>query len=182
MYLPVFAPVRQSNKESRPITFSVLLKTLFYSLPAWLPVCLPEFSPVRQPKKVTTPLIFSFSLNLLIFDPHLYIYLCTYHSVLLMITNLWKTHGNITTQTLYKKTRPVILSFILISCIYYLPVHLPVCLPASFPRQSNKLRSRTVPKTTNPDFNETLTYYGLSDQDMARKTLRLTVLGRWWWW
>ncbi|XP_064101332.1 rabphilin-3A-like isoform X2 [Macrobrachium nipponense] len=43
-------------------------------------------------------------------------------------------------------------------------------------QQSNKLRTRTVPKTVNPEFNETLTYYGISDQDMARKTLRLTIL------
>ncbi|KAK8752834.1 hypothetical protein OTU49_007836, partial [Cherax quadricarinatus] len=42
--------------------------------------------------------------------------------------------------------------------------------------KSNKLRTRTVTKTVNPDFNETLTYYGISDQEMARKTLRLTIL------
>ncbi|KAK8395709.1 hypothetical protein O3P69_005651 [Scylla paramamosain] len=53
----------------------------------------------------------------------------------------------------------------------YVKLHL---LPGA--SKSNKLRSHTIPKTSNPDFNETLTYYGLSDQDMARKTLRLTVL------
>ncbi|XP_069174928.1 rabphilin-3A isoform X2 [Procambarus clarkii] len=53
----------------------------------------------------------------------------------------------------------------------YVKLHL---LPGA--SKSNKLRTRTVPKTSNPDFNETLTYYGISDQDMARKTLRLTVL------
>nr|XP_027238576.1 double C2-like domain-containing protein beta [Penaeus vannamei] len=53
----------------------------------------------------------------------------------------------------------------------YVKLHL---LPGA--SKSNKLRTRTIPKTVNPDFNETLTYYGISDQDMARKTLRLTIL------
>ncbi|KAG7173129.1 Double C2-like domain-containing protein beta-like, partial [Homarus americanus] len=53
----------------------------------------------------------------------------------------------------------------------YVKLHL---LPGA--SKSNKLRTRTIPKTINPDFNETLTYYGISDQDMARKTLRLNIL------
>ncbi|KAK7074456.1 Double C2-like domain-containing protein beta, partial [Halocaridina rubra] len=54
----------------------------------------------------------------------------------------------------------------------YVKLHL---LPGA--SKSNKLRTRTMPKTVNPEFNETLTYYGISDQDMARKTLRLMLLG-----
>ncbi|KAB7499967.1 Double C2-like domain-containing protein beta [Armadillidium nasatum] len=42
--------------------------------------------------------------------------------------------------------------------------------------KSNKLKTQVVPKSVHPDFNETLTYYGISDHDMARKTLRLMVL------
>ncbi|XP_071525305.1 uncharacterized protein [Panulirus ornatus] len=53
----------------------------------------------------------------------------------------------------------------------YVKLHL---LPGA--SKSNKLRTRTIPKTINPEFNETLTYYGISEQDMARKTLRLTIL------
>ncbi|KAK4293250.1 hypothetical protein Pmani_034040, partial [Petrolisthes manimaculis] len=53
----------------------------------------------------------------------------------------------------------------------YVKLHL---LPGA--SKSNKLRTRTISKTVSPDFNETLTYYGISDQDMARKTLRLTIL------
>jgi Ca2+-dependent lipid-binding protein len=42
--------------------------------------------------------------------------------------------------------------------------------------QSFKLRTKTLQKTLNPDWNETLTYYGITEDDCRRKTLRLTVL------
>lgn len=53
----------------------------------------------------------------------------------------------------------------------YVKLHL---LPGA--SKSNKLRTKTVHKTLNPEFNETLTYYGITENDMARKTLRLLVL------
>jgi len=42
--------------------------------------------------------------------------------------------------------------------------------------QATKLRSKTIHKTLNPEWNETLTYYGITEADMANKTLRLTLL------
>ncbi|CAL4084427.1 unnamed protein product, partial [Meganyctiphanes norvegica] len=53
----------------------------------------------------------------------------------------------------------------------YVKLHL---LPGA--SKVNKLRTKTISKSLNPEFNETLTYYGLSDHDMARKTLRLQIL------
>lgn len=38
--------------------------------------------------------------------------------------------------------------------------------------QSNKLRTKTLKNTLNPVWNETLVYYGISDEEMSRKTLR----------
>lgn len=38
--------------------------------------------------------------------------------------------------------------------------------------QSNKLRTKTLKNTLNPVWNETLAYYGISDEEMSRKTLR----------
>ncbi|CAG05309.1 unnamed protein product [Tetraodon nigroviridis] len=56
------------------------------------------------------------------------------------------------------------------------------CLPArsSSRRQderqkSNKLRTKTLKNTLNPVWNETLVYHGISDEEMSRKTLRLSV-------
>ncbi|KAA0192646.1 hypothetical protein HAZT_HAZT011775, partial [Hyalella azteca] len=43
-------------------------------------------------------------------------------------------------------------------------------------RPSNKLRTRTVPKNLNPEFQETLTYHGISTDDISNKTLRLLVM------
>ncbi|KAG7264892.1 hypothetical protein CRUP_007331 [Coryphaenoides rupestris] len=40
---------------------------------------------------------------------------------------------------------------------------------------STKLRTKTLRNTRNPAWNETLTYHGLTDEDMQRKTLRLSV-------
>lgn len=40
------------------------------------------------------------------------------------------------------------------------------------PCQANKLRTKTLRNTLNPTWNETLTYYGITDEDMIRKTLR----------
>ncbi|KAK3086805.1 hypothetical protein FSP39_023732 [Pinctada imbricata] len=53
----------------------------------------------------------------------------------------------------------------------YVKLHL---LPGA--SKSNKLRTKTIHKTLNPDWNETLTYYGITEDDMLRKTLRLAVL------
>ncbi|XP_053375706.1 rabphilin-3A-like isoform X2 [Mercenaria mercenaria] len=53
----------------------------------------------------------------------------------------------------------------------YVKLHL---LPGA--TKSNKLRTKTIHKTLNPQWNETLTYHGLSEEDMAKKTLRLAVL------
>lgn len=52
----------------------------------------------------------------------------------------------------------------------YVKLHL---LPGA--SKSNKLRTKTLRNTRNPAWNETLTYHGLTDEDMQRKTLRLSV-------
>lgn len=44
------------------------------------------------------------------------------------------------------------------------------CSPFVF--QANKLRTKTLHNTLNPVWSETLTYYGITDEDMVRKTLR----------
>uniref|UniRef100_A0A8C9U3W1 Rabphilin 3A n=2 Tax=Scleropages formosus TaxID=113540 RepID=A0A8C9U3W1_SCLFO len=52
----------------------------------------------------------------------------------------------------------------------YVKLHL---LPGA--SKSNKLRTKTLRNTRNPVWNETLVYHGLTDDDMQRKTLRLSV-------
>ncbi|XP_051924703.1 rabphilin-3A-like isoform X1 [Hippocampus zosterae] len=52
----------------------------------------------------------------------------------------------------------------------YVKLHL---LPGA--SKSTKLRTKTLRNTRNPAWNETLTYHGLTDDDMQRKTLRLSV-------
>ncbi|XP_051990967.1 rabphilin-3A-like [Xyrauchen texanus] len=52
----------------------------------------------------------------------------------------------------------------------YVKMHL---LPGA--SKSNKLRTKTLRNTRNPAWNETLVYHGLTDDDMQRKTLRLSV-------
>ena len=42
--------------------------------------------------------------------------------------------------------------------------------------QANKLRTKTLHNTLNPVWSETLTYYGITDEDMVRKTLRYSQL------
>uniref|UniRef100_A0A3P8VHS8 C2 domain-containing protein n=3 Tax=Cynoglossus semilaevis TaxID=244447 RepID=A0A3P8VHS8_CYNSE len=49
----------------------------------------------------------------------------------------------------------------------YVKLHL---LPRA--SKANKLRTKTLRNTLNPAWNETLTYHGLTDEDMQRKTLR----------
>ncbi len=49
----------------------------------------------------------------------------------------------------------------------YVKLHL---LPGA--TKSTKLRTKTVHKTLDPKFNETLTYYGITDDDLCKKTLR----------
>ncbi|XP_010338259.2 double C2-like domain-containing protein beta [Saimiri boliviensis] len=52
----------------------------------------------------------------------------------------------------------------------YVKLHL---LPGA--SKANKLRTKTLRNTLNPMWNETLTYYGITDEDMIRKTLRISV-------
>ncbi|XP_056275327.1 rabphilin-3A-like [Pseudoliparis swirei] len=52
----------------------------------------------------------------------------------------------------------------------YVKLHL---LPGA--SKSNKLRTKTLRNTRNPAWNETLIYHGLTDEDMQRKTLRMSV-------
>ncbi|XP_067866062.1 double C2-like domain-containing protein beta [Heterodontus francisci] len=52
----------------------------------------------------------------------------------------------------------------------YVKLHL---LPGA--SKANKLRTKTLRNTLNPVWNETLTYYGITDEDMIRKTLRISV-------
>ncbi|KAF5906864.1 rabphilin-3A-like isoform X1, partial [Clarias magur] len=52
----------------------------------------------------------------------------------------------------------------------YVKLHL---LPGA--SKSNKLRTKTLRNTLNPVWNETLVYHGITNEDMQRKTLRLSV-------
>uniref|UniRef100_A0A8C8RW99 Rabphilin-3A n=1 Tax=Pelusios castaneus TaxID=367368 RepID=A0A8C8RW99_9SAUR len=52
----------------------------------------------------------------------------------------------------------------------YVKLHL---LPGA--SKSNKLRTKTLRNTRNPIWNETLVYHGITDEDMQRKTLRVSV-------
>ncbi|NWW71534.1 DOC2B protein, partial [Climacteris rufus] len=57
----------------------------------------------------------------------------------------------------------------------YVKLHL---LPGA--SKANKLRTKTLRNTLNPTWNETLTYYGITDEDMIRKTLSLGMCqGSW---
>ncbi|KAK7595440.1 hypothetical protein V9T40_013265 [Parthenolecanium corni] len=42
--------------------------------------------------------------------------------------------------------------------------------------KSYRLRTRTVPKTTDPEFNETLTFYGITDNDILTQSLHILIL------
>ncbi|CAJ0941144.1 unnamed protein product, partial [Mesorhabditis belari] len=44
--------------------------------------------------------------------------------------------------------------------------------------KATKLTSKTIEKTLNPEWNEELTYHGITEEDRQRKTLRVTVLDR----
>ncbi|GMT20022.1 hypothetical protein PFISCL1PPCAC_11319, partial [Pristionchus fissidentatus] len=44
--------------------------------------------------------------------------------------------------------------------------------------KATKLRSKTIEKTLNPEWNETLVYHGVTAEDKERKSLRITVLDR----
>ncbi|NWV13910.1 DOC2B protein, partial [Ptilonorhynchus violaceus] len=57
----------------------------------------------------------------------------------------------------------------------YVKLHL---LPGA--SKANKLRTKTLRNTLNPTWNETLTYYGITDEDMIRKTLRLRMRQECW--
>ncbi|KAM4634054.1 rabphilin-3A [Polymixia lowei] len=52
----------------------------------------------------------------------------------------------------------------------YVKLHL---LPGA--SKSNKLRTKTLKNTLNPVWNETLVYHGITDEEMTRKTVRLSV-------
>ncbi|KAK6018929.1 C2 domain protein [Ostertagia ostertagi] len=55
----------------------------------------------------------------------------------------------------------------------YVKLHL---LPGN--AKATKLTSRTIEKTLNPEWNEELHYYGITEADKQKKTLRITVLDR----
>ncbi|CAB3403691.1 unnamed protein product [Caenorhabditis bovis] len=44
--------------------------------------------------------------------------------------------------------------------------------------KATKLTSKTIEKTLNPEWNEELVYYGITEEDKQKKTLRITVLDR----
>uniref|UniRef100_A0AC34QUC8 Rabphilin n=1 Tax=Panagrolaimus sp. JU765 TaxID=591449 RepID=A0AC34QUC8_9BILA len=44
--------------------------------------------------------------------------------------------------------------------------------------KATKLTSKTIEKTLNPEWHEELIYYGITEEDRQRKTLRITVLDR----
>ncbi|KAK6740467.1 hypothetical protein RB195_008746 [Necator americanus] len=44
--------------------------------------------------------------------------------------------------------------------------------------KATKLTSKTIEKTLNPEWNEELNYYGVTEEDKQKKTLRITVLDR----
>ncbi|KAJ6656711.1 hypothetical protein lerEdw1_003598 [Lerista edwardsae] len=52
----------------------------------------------------------------------------------------------------------------------YVKLHL---LPGA--SKSNKLRTKTLRNTRNPVWNETLVYHGITDEEIQRKTLRISV-------
>ncbi|MED6233873.1 hypothetical protein ATANTOWER_018349 [Ataeniobius toweri] len=49
----------------------------------------------------------------------------------------------------------------------YVKLHL---LPGA--SKANKLKTKTIRNSLNPVWNETLTYFGITEEDMHRKTLR----------
>ncbi|WKX98929.1 hypothetical protein Q1695_014087 [Nippostrongylus brasiliensis] len=55
----------------------------------------------------------------------------------------------------------------------YVKLHL---LPGN--AKATKLTSKTIEKTLNPEWNEELHYYGITEEDKQKKTLRITVLDR----
>lgn len=44
--------------------------------------------------------------------------------------------------------------------------------------KATKLTSKTIEKTLNPEWQEEMIYYGVTEDDRLRKTLRLTILDR----
>ncbi|CAI2347755.1 unnamed protein product [Caenorhabditis sp. 36 PRJEB53466] len=44
--------------------------------------------------------------------------------------------------------------------------------------KATKLTSKTIEKTLNPEWNEEMAYYGITDEDREKKILRVTVLDR----
>uniref|UniRef100_A0A914GYD0 Rabphilin n=1 Tax=Globodera rostochiensis TaxID=31243 RepID=A0A914GYD0_GLORO len=55
----------------------------------------------------------------------------------------------------------------------YVKFHL---LPGNI--KATKLTSRTIEKTLNPEWNEEMIYYGITEEERQRKSLRVTVLDR----
>uniref|UniRef100_A0A3Q3A476 C2 domain-containing protein n=1 Tax=Kryptolebias marmoratus TaxID=37003 RepID=A0A3Q3A476_KRYMA len=53
----------------------------------------------------------------------------------------------------------------------YVKLHL---LPGA--SKANKLKTKTIRNSLNPVWNETLTYVGITEEDMNRKTLRCCIL------
>uniref|UniRef100_A0A3P9P708 C2 domain-containing protein n=1 Tax=Poecilia reticulata TaxID=8081 RepID=A0A3P9P708_POERE len=52
----------------------------------------------------------------------------------------------------------------------YVKLHL---LPGA--SKANKLKTKTIRNSLNPSWNETLTYCGITEEDMHRKTLRWRI-------
>lgn len=44
--------------------------------------------------------------------------------------------------------------------------------------KATKITSKTIEKTLNPEWHEEMIYYGITEEERLRKTLRLTVLDR----
>lgn len=84
--------------------------------------------------------------------------------------NLWRLRQPWVAKIFYVANQTCVLSYYWLLCLKIF----------SFPdsglsfilQQSNKLRTKTLRNTRNPVWNETLTYHGLTDEDMQRKTLR----------
>lgn len=46
------------------------------------------------------------------------------------------------------------------------------------PRKATKLNTKTIPRTLNPEWNEHFIYYGISEEDRQKKTLRMLVMDK----